>query len=68
MGVLEAVRKVVGGSVTALWVTHRLEELEFADGAIYMENGRVVLSGSVEDVKCYIQEQQEEMNQNGVLR
>lgn len=66
MGVLEAVRNVVGGSVTALWVTHRLEELEFADGAVYMEDGRVVLSGSVEDVKRYIHKQQELMN--GALR
>ncbi|KAG0591537.1 hypothetical protein M758_1G179200 [Ceratodon purpureus] len=68
LGVLEAVRKVVGGSVTALWVTHRLEELDYADGAVYMENGRVVLSGSVEDVKRYIRKQQEQMNGNGGLR
>ena len=68
MGVLQAVRNIVGGSVTALWVTHRLEELDYADGAVYMENGRVVLSGSVEDVKRYIHKQQEEMNGNGILR
>jgi energy-coupling factor transporter ATP-binding protein EcfA2 len=68
IGVLEAVRSVVGGSVTALWVTHRLEELDYADGAVYMENGRVVLSGSVDDVKRYIHKQQEETNGNGVLR
>ncbi|KAK3038577.1 hypothetical protein RJ639_028028 [Escallonia herrerae] len=29
--------------VTALWVTHRLEELKYADGAVYMEDGRVVM-------------------------
>lgn len=68
MGVLEAVRKVVGGAVTALWVTHRLEELEYADGAVYMENGKVVLSGGVEDIKCYIKKQQDQMISNGVLR
>ena len=28
--------------VTAIWVTHRFEELESADAASYMENGRVV--------------------------
>lgn len=66
MGVLEAVRSVVGGSVTALWVTHRLEELDFADGAVYMEDGRIVLAGRVEDVKRYIHKQQEHVN--GVLR
>ncbi|XP_024533584.1 ABC transporter I family member 10 isoform X3 [Selaginella moellendorffii] len=56
VGVLEAVRRVVAGppSVTSLWVTHRLEELNYADGAAYMENGRVVLSGSVADVVDYI--------------
>ncbi|CAK9212173.1 unnamed protein product [Sphagnum jensenii] len=70
MGVLNAVRKVVGGAdpVTALWVTHRLEELDYADGAIYMENGRVVLSGTVEDVKQYIQKQQDQMHNNGGFR
>lgn len=43
-GVIEAVRRAVDesdGRVTALWVTHRLEELEFADGAAYMEDGVV---------------------------
>ncbi|CAM6105256.1 unnamed protein product [Calypogeia fissa] len=62
IGVLEAVLKVVRGphAVTALWVTHRLEELEYADGAAYMENGRVVLSGSVADIKKHIQMRQEE--------
>lgn len=47
VGVIEAVRHAIDASekVTAVWVTHRLEELEYADGAIYMEGGRVVLSG-----------------------
>lgn len=62
MGVIEAVRKVVGGpqAVTALWVTHRLEELEYADGAVYMENGTVILSGDAAKVKEYIQRKQAE--------
>lgn len=56
MGVIQAVRRVVGGphGVTALWVTHRLEELDFADGALYMENGAVILSGQVDMVKEFI--------------
>ncbi|OAE20022.1 hypothetical protein AXG93_2584s1060 [Marchantia polymorpha subsp. ruderalis] len=60
IGVLEAVRQVVGveQKVTALWVTHRLEELEYADGAAYMENGRVVLSGSVAEIEAYIKRKQ----------
>lgn len=61
ISVLEAVLKAVRGptAVTALWVTHRLEELEYADGAAYMENGRVVLSGSAADVKKHIQMKRE---------
>ena len=31
--------------LTALWVTHRLEELDFAHGAILLEQGQVVDSG-----------------------
>ncbi|KAG6549120.1 hypothetical protein Mapa_009346 [Marchantia paleacea] len=64
IGVLEAVRQVVGieQKVTALWVTHRLEELEYADGAAYMENGRVVLSGSVAEIEAYIRRKQVEFH------
>ncbi|MCL7042033.1 hypothetical protein MKW94_019344 [Papaver nudicaule] len=43
MGVIKAVKNSLGGNVTSLWVTHRLEELEFADGAVYMENGTVIM-------------------------
>lgn len=31
--------------MTALWVTHRLEELAFCDGAFLLENGRAVDAG-----------------------
>ena len=37
-------------AVTALWVTHRLDELRHADGATLMEEGRVVVSGSPAEV------------------
>lgn len=40
--------------VTALWVTHRLEELEYADGAIYMEDGRVVMHGDASSIMDFI--------------
>ena len=33
---------MASGGVAALWVTHRLEELKYADGAFYMEDGRIV--------------------------
>ena len=41
--VLQAVRAAVNGPdrVTALWVTHRLEELREADAATFMDNGSV---------------------------
>lgn len=42
------------GEVTALWVTHRLEELEHADGAVYMEDGRVILHGDASTVMDFI--------------
>ncbi|GKC60984.1 ABC transporter I family member 10-like protein [Tanacetum coccineum] len=47
LGVIKAVKNTLSSSedVTALWVTHRLEELEYADGAVYMEDGRVVMHG-----------------------
>ena len=46
------------GDVTALWVTHRLEELEYADGAIYMEDGRVVKNGDPSTILNFINRQQ----------
>ena len=44
--------------VTALWVTHRLEELEYADGAIYMEDGNVVMHGDATTIKSFIEARQ----------
>lgn len=32
-------------SLTALWVTHRLEELDYCDGAFLLSSGRVVAQG-----------------------
>ena len=37
--------------LTALWVTHRLEELEYCDGAFLLEGGRVVAQGNPELLK-----------------
>ena len=60
MGVIKAVRNSLHNSedVTALWVTHRLEELEYADGAIYMEDGKVIMHGDVESVQSFIKTKQ----------
>ncbi len=37
--------------ITALWVTHRLDELEYCDGAFLLEQGRVVDQGNPERLK-----------------
>lgn len=37
--------------MTALWVTHRFEELEYCDGAFLLEQGRVVDRGHPERLK-----------------
>lgn len=41
--------------VTALWVTHRLEELEWADRVSYMDDGRIQFSGTPQDAKVYLE-------------
>ena len=44
--------------VTALWVTHRLEELEYAGGAVYMEDGRVIMYGDAPSIMDFIKARQ----------
>lgn len=60
VGVIKAVRNSLDTSaeVTALWVTHRLEELEYADGAIYMEDGKVVKHGDAASIRSFIEARQ----------
>ncbi|XP_068642980.1 ABC transporter I family member 10-like [Aristolochia californica] len=60
IGVIEAIRNCLGGAdqVSVLWVTHRLEELKYADGAIYMEDGKVIMHGDVSSVAHYISRKQ----------
>ncbi|KAI4317103.1 hypothetical protein L6164_025008 [Bauhinia variegata] len=61
VGVIKAVRNSVytsSADVTALWVTHRLEELEYADGAIYMEDGKVVKHGDATSIRSFIEARQ----------
>lgn len=54
---IEAVKETLGNSkeITALWVTHRLEELKYADGAVYMENGKVVMYGDAFNVRDFVE-------------
>ncbi|KAI4345084.1 hypothetical protein L6164_012248 [Bauhinia variegata] len=42
----------------ALFVTHRLEELEYADGAINMEDGKVVKHGDDTSIRSFIEARQ----------
>ncbi|KAM6556174.1 hypothetical protein CsatB_003193 [Cannabis sativa] len=60
LGVIKAVRNSLDSSeeVTALWVTHCLEELEYADGAVYMEDGRVVKHGDAKTILEFIKGRQ----------
>lgn len=60
MGVIKAVKNCLDESdeVTALWVTHRLEELEYADGAIYMEDGKVLCYGDPVKITEFIKAKQ----------
>jgi len=54
MDVVKTVRGVVDGEkVTAVWVTHRLEELRYCDRAAYMDGGRVVFEGTGGEVREY---------------
>jgi energy-coupling factor transport system ATP-binding protein len=40
--------------LTALWITHRLEELDWADGAVLLMNGQVTEQGSPEQIRQHI--------------
>lgn len=52
---LELVRQVQGivrkRGLTALWVTHRLNELDYCDGAFLLEKGRVTDQGDPKQVR-----------------
>ncbi|WP_420884296.1 ABC transporter ATP-binding protein [Planktothrix rubescens] len=49
--VIEVQRLVKTRGITALWVTHRLEELNYSDGAFLLENGQAVGQGDPEPLK-----------------
>lgn len=49
---VEQVRNLVTQrGLTALWVTHRLVELDYCDRAFLLENGRVIAEGPTQDLK-----------------
>ncbi|GAB4157712.1 MAG: ABC transporter ATP-binding protein [Cyanobacteria bacterium J069] len=52
LDLVDQVRQLVKTrGMTALWVTHRLDELDYADGAFFMERGRIVEQGDPQRLK-----------------
>jgi energy-coupling factor transport system ATP-binding protein len=52
LDLVEQVRQLVKSrGLTALWVTHRLDELNYCDGAFLLEQGQVVDQGEPERLK-----------------
>eukprot|EP00798_Chlamydomonas_sp_ICE-L_P007672 gene7672-830_t len=40
--------------VTAIWVTHRFEEMEYADAVSYMQGGKIEFTGSPEEMRAFL--------------
>jgi energy-coupling factor transport system ATP-binding protein len=55
--VAQVQRLVKSRGLTALWVTHRLGELDFCDGAFLLEEGRVVDQGDPQRLKQRLMQQ-----------
>jgi len=49
--VCQVQRLVQDRNLTALWVTHRLDELDYCDGAFLLERGKVVDQGEPQRLK-----------------
>ncbi|WP_013325444.1 energy-coupling factor ABC transporter ATP-binding protein [Gloeothece verrucosa] len=49
--VIQVQRLVKNRGLTALWVTHRLDELNFCDGAFLIEQGKVTAQGEPSQIK-----------------
>lgn len=49
--VIQVQKLVKTRGMTALWVTHRLEELNYCDGAFLLESGQVVAQGDPQTIK-----------------
>ncbi|MGB7439597.1 MAG: energy-coupling factor ABC transporter ATP-binding protein [Coleofasciculaceae cyanobacterium] len=56
--VAQVQRLVKSRGLTALWVTHRLNELNYCDGAFLLENGQVVDEGEPERLKQRLMQEQ----------
>lgn len=49
--VVQVQRLVKQRGITALWVTHRLEELDYCDGAFLLEHGQVIDQGQPQSMR-----------------
>lgn len=58
--VAQVQRLVKALGITALWVTHRLNELNYSDGAFLLEQGHVVAQGDPEPLKQRLMQQIEQ--------
>jgi len=57
LDLVKSVRRLVKSrGITALWVTHRLDELNYCDGAFLLEKGCLVDSGETERLKQRLME------------
>ena len=52
--VIQVQRLVKTRGITALWVTHRLDELDHCDGAFLLEKGAVVAKGDPQTLKAKV--------------
>lgn len=57
--VVQVQKLVKNRGMTALWVTHRLEELNYCDGAFLLESGRVVAQGDPQSLKQRLMQSEE---------
>jgi energy-coupling factor transport system ATP-binding protein len=57
--VVQVQKLVKNRGMTALWVTHRLEELNYCDGAFLLEAGRVVAQGDPQMLKQRLMQSEE---------
>ena len=62
--VAQVQRLVKARGLTALWVTHRLEELDYCDGAFLLDHGHVVGQGKPEQVRRQLLQQQRQLTSN----
>jgi energy-coupling factor transport system ATP-binding protein len=56
--VVQVQKLVKERGITALWVTHRLEELNYCDGAFLLEKGKIVAQGDPDPLKQRLMSQE----------